>query len=96
MLSERQAKLTELVQKFRAGQVVKGQIQRIEDYGALVNIFINGKPSGVQGLLHKSELSWDLVMHIGDVIQEGENSSLLLPGHSADGMVLVVTYTFWH
>ena len=73
VLSERQAKLTRAVQKFRPGQVVKGQIHRIEDYGALVNIVLKGKATGVQGLLHKSELSWDLVMRTDDVVQEGMN-----------------------
>eukprot|EP00878_Enallax_costatus_P016899 GHUV01017740.1.p1 GENE.GHUV01017740.1~~GHUV01017740.1.p1 ORF type:complete len:319 (+),score=68.77 GHUV01017740.1:161-1117(+) len=76
VLSERQAKLTQAVQKFRPGQVVKGQIHRIEDYGALVNIVMKGKATGVQGLLHKSELSWDLVMRTDDVVQEGQEMDL--------------------
>lgn len=87
VLSERQAKLTQAVQKFKDGQVVKGQIQRIEDYGALVNIFSKGKPTGVQGLLHKSELSWDLVMHVDDVVQEGESHL-----HSSDTPPSILVY----
>jgi hypothetical protein len=48
------------------------QVLRIEDYGALLSIYnSSGKPSGVQGLLHKSELSWDLVMTVDDVVKAG-------------------------
>lgn len=76
VLSERQAQLTEAVQRFKPGQVVKGQILRVQDYGGFVNILHKGKPTGVQGLLHKSELSWDLVMHVEDVIQAGQELDL--------------------
>eukprot|EP00879_Flechtneria_rotunda_P022133 GHRR01023354.1.p2 GENE.GHRR01023354.1~~GHRR01023354.1.p2 ORF type:complete len:167 (+),score=48.25 GHRR01023354.1:875-1375(+) len=31
-----------------------------------------GQPTGVQGLLHKSEMSWDLVMTVDDVVQTGQ------------------------
>ena len=45
---------------------------RLEDYGALLSIYDgSGKPSGVQGLLHKSELSWDLVMTVDDIVKAG-------------------------
>ena len=77
VLSERQAKLTQAVQKFKIGQTVKGQVIRLEDYGAIVNISVKGKPTGVQGLLHKSELSWDLVMHVDDLVQEGRRMWML-------------------
>ncbi len=73
MLSERQAQLTDAVRAFTPGQVVRGQVLRLEDYGALMSIYTSsGQPSGVQGLLHKSEMSWDLVMTVDDVVQTGE------------------------
>ncbi|KAF8063820.1 transposon TX1 protein [Scenedesmus sp. PABB004] len=73
VLSERQAALTEAVRQYKPGQVVRGQVLRLEDYGALLAIYnAAGRPSGVQGLLHKSELSWDLVMTVDDVIAAGQ------------------------
>jgi hypothetical protein len=33
---------------------------------------LQGKSSGVQGLLHKSEMSWDLVWTVDEVVQTGE------------------------
>ncbi|WIA42416.1 hypothetical protein OEZ86_008414 [Tetradesmus obliquus] len=73
VLSERQAQLTEAVLRFQVGQVVRAQVLRLEDYGALLSIYDgSGKPSGVQGLLHKSELSWDLVMTVDDIVKAGQ------------------------
>lgn len=45
---------------------------RLEDYGALVSLYNStGKASGVQGLLHKSEMSWDLVWTVDEVVTTG-------------------------
>lgn len=77
VLSERQAQLTEAVQTFKPGQVVRGAVLRLEDYGALVAIYnAKGRPSGVQGLLHKSEMSWDVVMTVDDVVTTGQELDL--------------------
>jgi ribosomal protein S1 len=38
-VSERQAALTEAVQQFTPGQVVRGQVLRLEDYGALISLY---------------------------------------------------------
>jgi predicted RNA-binding protein with RPS1 domain len=54
------------------------QVLRLEDYGALLSIFDgSGKASGVQGLLHKSELSWDLVMAVEDIVKAGEGVEMI-------------------
>lgn len=72
-MSERQAQLTDAVQQFKPGQLVRGQVLRLEDYGALISIYNNtGKSSGVQGLLHKSEMSWDVLWTVDEVVQTGE------------------------
>lgn len=39
VVSERQAALTEAVQQFTPGQVVRGQVLRLEDYGALISLY---------------------------------------------------------
>jgi ribosomal protein S1 len=39
VVSERQASLTEAVQQFTPGQVVRGQVLRLEDYGALISLY---------------------------------------------------------
>ncbi len=75
VLSERQARLTEGVQRLQPGQTVRGQVLRLEDYGALVAIYrADGRPSGVQGLLHKSEMSWDVVMTVDSIVTLGAHT----------------------
>ena len=48
------------------GQVRKGVVRRITDFGAFVNL------GGVDGLLHVSEISWGRVDHPSDVLKEGQ------------------------
>lgn len=77
VVSERQAQLTDAVQQFKPGQLVRGQVLRLEDYGALISIYNNtGKSSGVQGLLHKSEMSWDVLWTVDEVVQTGQELDL--------------------
>eukprot|EP00882_Tetradesmus_deserticola_P012151 GHRQ01012874.1.p1 GENE.GHRQ01012874.1~~GHRQ01012874.1.p1 ORF type:complete len:169 (+),score=55.32 GHRQ01012874.1:67-573(+) len=38
----------------------------------------SGEMSGVQGLLHKSELSWDLVMAVEDIVKAGEELDVMV------------------
>eukprot|EP00775_Hariotina_reticulata_P002183 gene2183-2501_t len=77
VLSERQALLTEQILQYKLGQVVRGQVLRLEDYGALMTIYNSaGQRSGVQGLLHKSEMSWDVVMTVDDIVQMGQELDL--------------------
>jgi len=37
-----------------------------------------GQRSGVQGLLHKSEMSWDVVMTVDDIVQMGTSARPLV------------------
>jgi len=77
ILSERQAKMTEAVRQLEVGQVVQGSVLRLEDYGAIVAVeSADGKPTKIQGLLHKKEMSWGMVMTVDDVVQTGQRLSL--------------------
>lgn len=51
----------------REGDVVKGIVRRITDFGAFVDI-----GGGVEGLLHVSEMGWSRVNHPRDVLSEGD------------------------
>ena len=48
------------------GQVVKGEVVRIADFGAFIDI------NGIDGLLPISEISWQRIKHPSDVISLGE------------------------
>jgi len=51
----------------KEGEIVKGVVRRLADFGAFVDI-----GSGVEGLLHVSELAWSRVRHPSDVLKEGQ------------------------
>lgn len=49
------------------GQVLEGVVRKILDFGAFVDL-----GSGVDGLLHVSQLGWGRVKHPSEVVQEGQ------------------------
>ncbi len=56
----------ELWEEIEAGEIRKGTVRHLTNFGAFVDL------GGVDGLLHISELSWGRVKHPGDVVQEGD------------------------
>ncbi|WP_028309540.1 bifunctional 4-hydroxy-3-methylbut-2-enyl diphosphate reductase/30S ribosomal protein S1 [Desulfitibacter alkalitolerans] len=56
------------------GQVKKGIVRRLTDFGAFVDI------GGVDGLLHVSEISWGRVDHPRDVLQENQEVDVIILG----------------
>lgn len=63
---ERAEKEGEFLKKVQIGDVVEGQVSRLEKFGAFVNL-----GAGVEGLIHLSELSWTRVRHPEEVISVG-------------------------
>ncbi len=57
------------------GKIVDGVVRRITDFGAFVDI-----GSGVEGLLHVSEMAWSRVDHPSDVVKEGEEIKVKVLG----------------
>ena len=62
---------TQAISAYSVGQVVRGTVQKIVDYGAFVRI-----AEGLNGLVHISELSDQLVEHPSDVVKEGQEVDL--------------------
>jgi len=57
-----------IVEKYKAGDRVRGSVTRIADFGAFVEV-----EPGVEGLIHISEMSWaKKVRHPGDLVKVGE------------------------
>jgi small subunit ribosomal protein S1 len=63
---DRARKREELFSRLQTGATVKGTVSGITSYGAFVDI------GGADGLIHISELSWDRVSKVTDVLQLGE------------------------
>lgn len=61
----------DVIKKYKVGQVIKGEVQKIVDYGAFVRI-----DEGLNGLIHISELSDDLILDPKEVVKVGDELDL--------------------
>ena len=68
LLEERQqASAAEIRRSIVAGAVMKGRVTSVREFGAFVDL-----GSGVQGLLHVSEMGWSRVADASEVVKPGE------------------------
>lgn len=73
ILSSKEIEKERLIQKreqlwnsLKIGQLVEGQVKKIVDFGAFVDI------GELDGLIHISELSWERINHPSDVVNVGD------------------------
>jgi len=85
ILSERQAiqerrdaMKERLIGTLREGEVRKGRVSSICDFGAFVDI------GGADGLVHLSELSWSRVRHPSEVLRVGQEVEVYVLGINED------------
>lgn len=69
---ELQAKKEELLASIIPGEIKNGEVKRIVDYGAFIDI------GGIDGLCHISDLSWFHVKHPSEVLNIGDKVSVLI------------------
>ena len=69
---ERQRKRETTLDSLQEGQIRKGIVRRITDYGAFVDL------GGVDGLLHVTEMSWTRVRHPTDVVNSGQRLEVMV------------------
>ena len=81
ILSERQAvqerrdvMKEQLIQELKEGEVRKGRVSSICDFGAFVDI------GGADGLVHLSELSWSRVRHPSEILRIGQEVEVFVLG----------------
>jgi small subunit ribosomal protein S1 len=55
-----------LLESLEEGQIVKGVVKNLTDYGAFVNL------GGIDGLLHITDISWKRVKHPSEVLSVGD------------------------
>lgn len=63
---ENKHKKSELFSKLEKGMRIKGEVKRITDFGAFIDI------GGIDGLVHISELSWGRIKHPTEVVNVGD------------------------
>jgi len=79
ILSERakeNEKVKELLKKYQVGDVVEGEITGITDFGVFIKFPVSDKDEPkLEGLIHISELDWQLIENTSDVVKAGETVS---------------------
>jgi small subunit ribosomal protein S1 len=63
---EMQAERSQLLGSLEEGQVVRGMVKNLTDYGAFVNL------GGLDGLLHITDIAWKRVKHPSEVLEVGQ------------------------
>ncbi len=81
-----QKKPSELAQeKYPIGTVVKGVVQSIVNFGAFVSL-----EPGVDGLIHKSNISYERVEDVNDVLTVGQEVEAKVIAYKQDGISLSI------
>lgn len=83
VLSAKEAEKSQLQQRFLdlkkiEGSIVEGEVVNLTEFGAFVAL------GGVDGLIHKSELSWDTIDHPREVIEVGDQVTVKIMGVDVD------------
>jgi len=61
------AEREELLKTIEEGQIVKGIVKNLTDYGAFINL------GGIDGLLHITDMAWKRVKHPSEVLEVGQD-----------------------
>ena len=61
------AERDELLASLQEGQVVKGAVKKLTDYGAFVDL------GGIDGLLHITDMSWKRIKHPSEIVTVGQD-----------------------
>lgn len=70
--SEGSAEREALLGTLEEGQVVKGVVKNLTEYGAFVDL------GGIDGLLHVTDMSWKRVKHPSEVVTIGDEISVII------------------
>ncbi len=61
-----ESKKKETLERIKEGDVITGEVRRLTDFGAFVDV------GGIDGLVHISEIAWKRIDHPRDVLKVGE------------------------
>ncbi|MCL7023672.1 hypothetical protein MKW94_017196 [Papaver nudicaule] len=72
IFSEKEAVWSKYSGKIKVGQIFDAKVGSVEDYGAFVHLLFPDGYYHITGLVHVTEVSWDLVQDVRDILNEGE------------------------
>lgn len=75
----------QFLEKMQPGEIIEGTITRLEKFGAFVDL-----GSGVEGLIHISELGWSRVQEPSEIVSTGQKVAVkLLKAEEIDGRLKI-------
>ena len=69
---QRMEKRRALLEEVKPGDVRRGQVKNITDYGAFVDL------DGLDGLLHITDMSWGRIQHPSEKVKQGEELEVMI------------------
>ncbi|MBI4358177.1 MAG: 30S ribosomal protein S1 [Candidatus Omnitrophica bacterium] len=69
---EKEATKSRMVKQLAVGQVIKGRVKNITDFGAFIDL------GGIDGLLHITDLSWGRVAHPSEILNLGDDIEVMV------------------
>jgi len=69
---QRHNKRRELLEKLQPGQIRKGVVKNITDFGAFIDL------DGMDGLLHITDMSWGRIGHPSEMLKQGEEIEVMV------------------
>ena len=69
---QRAAKRRDLLERVNPGDVVKGTVKNITDFGAFIDL------DGMDGLLHITDMSWGRISHPSELLKQGEEIDVMI------------------
>jgi len=69
---QRRVKRRELLASIKPGDIRRGVVKNITDYGAFVDL------DGLDGLLHITDMSWGRISHPSELLKEGEEIDVMI------------------
>src|SRR3989338_8676841 len=75
---EKEATRSRMVKQLAVGQVIKGRVKNITDFGAFIEL------GGIDGLLHITDMSWGRIAHPSEVVTLNQELELAVIGFDPD------------
>ncbi|XP_048127235.1 30S ribosomal protein S1 isoform X2 [Rhodamnia argentea] len=72
IFSEKEAVWSKFSEQINVGDIFQARVGSVEDYGAFVHLRFPDGLYHLTGLVHVSEVSWDLVQDVRDILSEGD------------------------
>ncbi len=69
---QRQQKRRDLLESIQPGQIRRGVVKNITDFGAFIDL------DGMDGLLHITDMSWGRISHPSEMLKQGEEVQVMI------------------